>query len=191
MTFTLPHTITNCLGEKLTFLAIEQTPEGERVLVENWVQPGCGPVMHTHLQQDESLTVVTGKIGYALPGKEACYAGPGETVTFLRGVPHRFWNAGEEVLHCKGWIGPVHSIVFFLTAIFEAQNKSGKGQPEAFDGAYLMTRYKTEYEIMGIPRFVRKTIIPATFMVGRLLGKYRKFRGAPEPLPQMPSILAR
>ncbi len=190
MTISLPHTITNCLGEKLSFLAIENTPEGERVRVENWVQPGCGPIMHTHLQQDESLTVVEGRIGYEILGQAPQFAGPGETVTFLRGVPHRFWNAGDDILHCKGWVGPVHSIIFYLTAIFEAQNRSGKGQPEAFDGAYLMTRYKTEYEIVGLPGFVKKAIIPATYFMGRLLGKYRKFQDAPEPLPQLPSILA-
>ncbi len=96
------------------------------------------------------------------------------------GTPHRFWNDGEEVLHCKGWIKPANTIVFFLTAIYAAQNKSGKAQPEQFDGAYLVKRYSTEYDLPGIPKFVKKIIIPLIYYIGLLLGKYKQFKNAPE-----------
>jgi hypothetical protein len=59
-------------------------------------------------------------------------------------------------LRCKGWIFPANTIVFFLSSIYAAQNKTGTGQPEKFDGAYLMTRYKSEYDMPEIPRFVKK-----------------------------------
>ena len=182
MDFAYPHTIENCLGEKLTFQKVIQEPDGDRLIVENAVTPGSGPPMHVHWLQDESLTVVTGKIGYQIAGQNEQYAGEGETVLFKRGVPHRFWNAGTETLQCNGWIKPANSIVFFLSSIYAAQNKSGKGQPETFDGAYLMTRYAGEYDMVEIPRFVRKAIIPLTYQIGRLLGKYAHFAGAPEPL---------
>lgn len=56
--------------------------------------------------------------------------------------------------------------MFCLTAIYNAQNKSGKAQPEQFDGAYLMKRYATEYDLPQIPAFVKKVIIPATYYIG-------------------------
>lgn len=182
MTITYPHTIQNCLGEKLVFRELVPEPDGDRLLVENYVAPGIGPLMHTHWLQDECLTVVEGTIGYQVQGGEEQYAGPGETVLFERGVAHRFWNAGPGTLHCTGWIKPANTIVFFLSSIFEAQNKAGGPRPEMFDAAYLLTRYRREYDLAEIPSVVKKTVIPATYLVGRMMGKYKKFAGAPQPV---------
>ena len=182
MKFAYPHVIENCIGEKLIFKELQKEPDGDRLLVDNYVQPGHGPLMHTHWLQDESLTVVNGQIGYQVLGQPEQYAGEGETVLFKRGVPHRFWNAGPEILHCKGWIKPANTIVFFLSSIYAAQNKSGKAQPEQFDGAFLLTRYSTEYDLPGIPKFVKKIIIPLTYNIGKLMGKYKHFKDAPEPI---------
>lgn len=182
MNITYPHTISTHHGEKLIFHGTESSPEGERVLVENFVAPGSGPPIHVHWQQDESLTVVKGTIGYQVAGQPAQYAGIGQTIVFKRGVAHRFWNAGEEVLNCRGWVNPANSIVFFLSAVYAAQNKSGKPQPEAFDAAYLLTQYADEYDMVEIPFLVRKVIMPVTYQVGKLLGKYKHFQEAPTPL---------
>ena len=182
MNYILPHTIENILGEKLVFIASEKGELGDKLIVENFVDPGVGPVMHTHWLQDECLTVVKGRIGYQLKGGEEQFAGEGETVLFERGVAHRFWNAGVDELHCRGWIYPANNIVFFLSAIFDAQNKSGKAQPEIFDGAYLTTRYKSEFDLDEMPGFVKKVILPVTCFFGKLLGKYKHFEHAPAPV---------
>jgi mannose-6-phosphate isomerase-like protein (cupin superfamily) len=182
MNQTYPQTIENCIGEKLTFHQLIQEPDGDRLVVTNSVVPGSGPPMHVHWLQDESLTVVSGKVGYQVDGQAEQFAGVGETILFKRGVAHRFWNAGPELLECTGWIKPANSVVFFLSSIYAAQNKSGQAQPETFDAAYLLTRYASEYDMLEIPRFVKKVILPTTYQVGRLLGKYKHFDGAPEPL---------
>lgn len=182
MTIKYPHTIENCIGEKLTFQAVQKEREGDKVLVENYVTPGSGPVMHTHWLQDEALTVITGRLGYQVKGGPKQYANEGETVLFKRGTPHRFWNDGQEILHCKGWIQPANTIVFFLTSIYAAQNKSGTAKPEAFDAAYLMKRYSGEYDLPEIFGFVKKFIIPITYYVGALMGKYKHFNNAPAPV---------
>ena len=182
MNIVYPHTIQNCLGEKLTFVSVETGPDGDKVLVENQVHPHSGPPMHTHFMQDEELTVVSGKLAYQVLGQEPQLADVGDSVLFKRGIPHRFWNAGDDALICKGWIQPANSIVYYLSAIYAAQNKSGKAQPEAFDAAYLLTRYAREYDMAEIPVFVKKVIIPITYLIGRLLGKYKHFADAPTPL---------
>lgn len=106
MKLTYPHIIENCLGEKLIFRELLKEPDGDRLIGENFVSPGNGPAMHTHWLQDESLTVIKGKIGYKVQGQPEQFAHEGETVLFKRCVPHRFWNAGQEVLHCKAWVKP-------------------------------------------------------------------------------------
>jgi quercetin dioxygenase-like cupin family protein len=182
MTYQLPHTITNVTGETLVFKELVHEPDGDRLLVENYVVPNSGPPMHTHFLQEEALTVVTGRIGYQLQGQPEQYAGEGETVVFKPGIPHRFWNAGEDVLHCKGWVKPANTIVFFLSSVYAAQTKTGTDRPEKFDGAYLLTRYASEYDMAEIPKFVKKVILPATYYIGRLLGKYKHFENAPAPV---------
>lgn len=181
MNYQLPHTIQNPTGEKIIFQKIEQTPDGDRVIGESFCQPGCGPVMHTHFKQDEGLTVVSGKMGYQILGEEPKFVLPGESVVFKRGVPHKFWAEGEA-LHCTAWIQPANTIIFFLTSIYEAQNKSGSERPEKFDSAYLLTRYASEYDLVEMPGFVKKVIVPATYYMGQLLGKYKHFANAPEPV---------
>ena len=182
MKITYPHIIENCIGERLIFRELQKEPDGDRLLVENYVVPGSGPVMHTHWLQDEALTVVKGRLGYQVQGQPTQYASVGDTIVFKRGVPHRFWNDGQEVLHCKGWVKPANTLVFFLSALFAAQNKSGKAQPEQFDAAYLIKRYSGEYDIPEIPTLVKKTIIPLIYYTGKLLGKYDHFKDAPAPI---------
>lgn len=181
MEYKLPHTIENCIGEKLTFLEKVADGNSDMLIVENFVPPGVGPLMHTHFLQEEALTVMKGKIGYEVKGHEPRYAEVGETVTFAPGVPHRFWNAGDDTLHCKGYIKPANTIVFYLSSIYAAQNKAGSARPEMFDGAYLITKYRSEYDI-DAPWFVKKVIIPATYLVGKMLGKYKHFNNAPSPV---------
>ena len=103
MQLSYPHTIENCMGEKIIFHHIEREPDGDKVIVENFVTPGHGPLMHTHFLQDEQLTVVKGKLAYQVLGQEVKHASEGDTVLFERGTPHRFWNSGDEVLNCTGW----------------------------------------------------------------------------------------
>ena len=113
-----PLRIENCIGETLIFKAVQKERDGDRLLVENYVAPGNGPIMHTHWLQDESLTVVKGRLGYEIQGEPKKYIVEGETILFKKGIPHRFWNDGQEVLHCNGWVKPANTIVFFLTSIF-------------------------------------------------------------------------
>ena len=182
MSYQLPHTNENVIGEKLTFLRKEQGPDGEVLLCENYVQPGAGVPMHVHFLQEEALTVVTGRIGYQIKGEGPRFAEPGDSVVFAKGVAHRFWNAGEDVLHCTGYLKPANTIVFYLSSIYAAQNKAGSARPEMFDAAYLMTRYSAEYDMTDIPWLVKKIVVPITYFIGKLLGKYSHFKNAPEPV---------
>lgn len=182
MNFTLPYTIESGLGEKMIFKEIIKEPDGDKVIIEGTCTPKAGPALHVHFKQDEALTVVQGKMGCQILGQEPVYYSVGQTATFLRGVPHRFWNAGEDELVLSSWIKPANSIIFFLSTLYAAQKKTGTKRPEMFDAAYLMTRYKHEYDLPELPSFVKKVVMPATYLIGQLLGKYKKFDGAPKPL---------
>ena len=182
MKYTYPHTINNGGGEQLTFLQFIDNKEGGILEIENRVQPGAGPPMHVHHLQDESLTVIEGKIGAQVAGQSPTFHGAGETVTFTRGVAHRFWNAGEDILICRGWARPAYNIEYFLTEIYRSTKENGGEKPSAFDGAYLQSKYKSEFDLTEIPGIVKTLIFPIVLMIGKLAGKHRKFEGGPEPI---------
>lgn len=182
MSYSLPLTIKNCLGEELTFHRIEMQDGEEKLVIENYVAPGASPMVHTLHMQDECLIVLHGRLGYQFLGEEPKYATIGESVLFKKGTPHRFWNAGKDELNCYGWIKPVHNIIFHLTALFNSINESGTERPTQFDSAYLLQRYGKELDIPGIPKIVKSVLLPATYQIGKLTGKYKKFKDAPLPL---------
>jgi quercetin dioxygenase-like cupin family protein len=178
--YTYPHTIENGTGERITFSRKAGGAAGERLEAENVVKPGAGPPMHTHYLQEEVLTVQQGRIGYQRLGQPAQYAGPGETVRFGAGEPHKFWNAGEGDLLCTGYIDPILNVEYFLTEMF-ASVKRGGGRPDLFDMAFLATRYRNELAVLEIPPAVQRLVFPVMVALGRLLGRYRRFADAPPP----------
>jgi len=180
MNFTYPHTIDSGHGEVLTFLRRVNGPSGDLLEVENRVQPGAGPPMHVHYLQDEVITVVQGRIAAEVAGQEPTYHGSGETVTFKRGVAHRFWNSGNDVLIGKGYITPPDNIEYFLGAIFASIKNSRSGRPSLFDSAFLLTKYKSEFDMVEIPALVKTVVFPIVLMIGRIMGKGKKFRDAPK-----------
>jgi quercetin dioxygenase-like cupin family protein len=182
MVHVLPSVIENGQGERLEFLEVVQAPEGETLLVRNELQPGCGPIMHVHFQQEEALTVRDGRLGYQFEGEDPQVAGPGETVVFERGRPHRFWADGDAVLRCDGYLRPPHNVVWFLSEVYRSTAESGKGKPDDFDSAYLLGRYRNEYDMPAIPAPVRRLVFPILRMIGKFTGRFRRFEGAPTPI---------
>lgn len=174
-----PHTIDNGSGEEITFVQFVDDSTGGRVEIHNRIQPGAGPPMHVHFLQDESLTVVTGKLGAQIAGREPFFCGPGETVTFKRGEIHRFWNAGNDVMLCQGWAAPAYNLEYFLTQIYKSVKENGGHRPGVFDSAFLLSKYKTEFDMLEIPMFVKKVVFPLALVIGSLSGRNKKFEGAP------------
>ncbi len=178
----LPITIDNGHGEVIIFRGINHEPDGDKIFIEGRVQPNCGPVMHVHCKQDEHFHVVQGTMAYQIPGKDVAYLKPGESTTFMRNTPHKFWNSGEDELVLNSWAKPANNVVFYLSTLYSATKGQKTAQPDLFDGAYLNMKYKSEYGIVELPSFVKKVIIPITYYIGQLLGKYKKFKDAPKPV---------
>lgn len=177
-----PHTIDNGGGERLTFVRRIQDSTHDRLEVENLVKAGSGPPMHVHHHQEEALTVQQGRVGYQRLGEAPRFAGPGETVVFKAGEVHRFWNAGDDDLRCTGYIQPADNVEYFLTSMYESQRGNGGHRPDPFDAAFLARHYRSEFGIAEIPAPVQRFVFPLQVLVGRLLGKYRKYADAPAPV---------
>ena len=180
---TYPHTIDNGNGELLTFTGVTHGPEGERAGADGMAQPGAGPPMHVHYLQEEAARVVRGKLGYQVLGGEPQFAGPGELVVWPAGTAHKWWNAGNDELHMSGWCSPPDNVEFYLSTLFASTKAAGGRRPGLFDAAFLLTRYRTEFAMLELPAVARHVVIPVVYVVGTILGKYRKFKDAPPPIP--------
>lgn len=180
--YSYPHTIDDGAGERITFHRRVPDKAGDRLEVENVVAPAAGPPMHVHHFQEEVLTVRKGRIGFQRPGEPAKFAGPGETVAFRPGDVHRFWNAGEDELVCTGHIYPADNIEFFLGSLFESRRRNGGTRPNPLDVAFLVRRYRSEFGLAAVPAAVQRLVFPLLVALGTLLGRYRQYADAPEPL---------
>src|SRR5919112_3914868 len=123
--YSYPHTIDNGAGERTPSARRVPGAGGDRLEGENVVEPGAGPPMHVHYHQEEVFTVREGRLGYQRLGGPEQFAGPGETVVFPAGEPHRFWNAGDGDLRCAAQVEPADNLEYFLTEIFASTKRNG------------------------------------------------------------------
>ena len=86
----------NLLALGVRFLIGGGQTDGRFGLVEHPLPArSLGSPVHTHEHEDEYSFVLEGRFGVLL-GDEVIQAGPGDLVMKPRGVPHAFWNAGDE-----------------------------------------------------------------------------------------------
>jgi mannose-6-phosphate isomerase-like protein (cupin superfamily) len=93
-------------GLGTSYLVESDDTDGRFALLEHTIAPHtlAAPV-HTHTHEDEYSFVVSGRMG-AMVGDEVVEAGPGELVRKPRGVPHAFWNAGDEECRLLELVSP-------------------------------------------------------------------------------------
>ena len=80
--------------------------EGRFALIEHTIPPrALAAPMHAHEREDEYSFVLAGRLGAQI-GDEVVEAGPGELVLKPRGIPHAFWNPGDEETRVLEIISP-------------------------------------------------------------------------------------
>src|SRR4029079_8552323 len=79
---------------------------GRFALLEHTIPPrALAAPTHVHQHEDEYSFVLEGRVGVRI-GEEETVAGPGELVVKPRGIPHAFWNAGDEPARLLEIISP-------------------------------------------------------------------------------------
>ena len=93
-------------GLGVRFLIGGDQTGGRFALVEHPIAPrALAAPTHVHQHEDEYTLVLEGRIGVRI-GDEERVAGPGDLVFKPRGVPHAFWNAGDEWARALELISP-------------------------------------------------------------------------------------
>lgn len=166
-------------GETLTITKSAQETGGTITEFEGSEQPGIGPPMHVHFQQEEKVKIISGKMRVRTPQKEFSLT-EGQEYIFAPGEPHQFWNEGDTPMHYSGHVKPSHNYEYFIRSIYQSSNEANSDKPNPFDAAFLLTKYKSEMDMLVIPKPVKMILFPILLQIGKLTGRFKKYEGAPE-----------
>jgi mannose-6-phosphate isomerase-like protein (cupin superfamily) len=131
-----------------------------------------GPPMHVHYLEDEEGQVIAGRLS-ATVGGQRVEAGPGETVRLPKGVPHRWWNDGDEPLEFEGCTQPLVDLDRYLQAVFEIMNAGGPARPPLFYLAHAVLRHRRTQAVLVMPAPIQAVLFRIIVALGTILGRYR------------------
>ena len=164
---------------------------GQIVLtLDGTLPPGSsGPPMHVHFHEHEEGVVKAGTLG-AQVGKERVIVPTGGTAVLPAGIPHRWWNAGHDLLEFSGQVVPAVDLDRYLQAVFAVVNASSSGRPSIFHFAHILWRHRETQLLSAPPLAIQRIVLPVLLFVGRILGKYREsnWPGSPESCPGAPLV---
>ena len=160
-------------GEILRMRRVRQA-DGQVILMLEGTLPAHsgGPPLHVHFQEHEQGDVAAGTLG-AVVGNHEITAQTGEPVDLPAGIPHRWWNAGEDLLEFNGRVVPVVDLDRYLQAIFAVVNASKSGRPSFFYLAHILKRHRHTQELRAVPVAIQKIIFPVVLFIGHVFGMYR------------------
>ena len=131
-----------------------------------------GPPLHVHYYEHEEGTVVAGRLGAEVDGRQVQIE-VGGTVLLPMGSAHRWWNAGDETLVFEGVARPVVDLDLFFAAAFEVLNSGPANRPPRFYLAHLAWQHRKTQGVLFAPRWVQAIVVPLVVLLGTALGRYR------------------
>jgi quercetin dioxygenase-like cupin family protein len=122
---------------------------GRLSVLEHPLAPrALGSPIHTHRNEDEYSVVLEGVVAAQVAG-QVIEAGPGAVLVKPRGVPHAFWNPGDQPARLLEIISPA-GFEHYFTGL--ADILSGPGAPDTGQLAALADRYGLEVDLASIPQ---------------------------------------
>ena len=165
--------------------------EGELVFELRGTLPAhrSGPPMHIHHLEDEEGLVTAGSLSVEVGGQRLTVE-RGQTAQLPRGVPHRWWNDGDQPLAFEGCTRPAVDLDRYLQAVFEVMNAGEPNRPPLFYLAHVAVRHRRTQTVLIMPSVIQTVLFHALVVLGTLTGRYRgtewpgcpaRCAGAPNP----------
>ena len=144
--------VVHLLALGVRFMIEGKRTGGKFSLVEHPLPPrALGSPVHTHRNEDEYSYIAEGRVGLQV-GEEVIEARPGDLVFKPRGIPHAFWNAGDEPARLLEIISPAGFENYFRDL---APLLSAEPRDEAAIGE-VVSRYQLDIDFGTIPMLVEK-----------------------------------
>ncbi|HEY9456354.1 MAG TPA: cupin domain-containing protein [Gaiella sp.] len=176
-------------GETLVFRTTSGDTNGERVVVETFVEPnGAVAAAHVHPAQEERFEVLAGEVEFRL-GKRKLVAKPGDRVLVPAGTPHRFRNVGEETAHFVCEVTPAlgfEQLIETMFSLAEDGKVNKKGMPNPLRLAVIAKHHFGDVQLPFPPAWLQRLGLALGAPLGRLVG----YRPTYEPqAPKAPTAL--
>lgn len=110
-----------------------------------------GSPVHTHRNEDEWSYVLEGEVGVELGG-DTFVARPGDLVLKPRGVPHAFWNAGDEPARLLEVITP-SGFEHYFTRLGEVLVPGALPDEQLL--AQIAADHRLELDLASVPRLAQ------------------------------------
>jgi mannose-6-phosphate isomerase-like protein (cupin superfamily) len=127
--------------------------DGRFALIEHTIPPrALAAPMHTHERESEYSFVLAGRLAAQI-GDEVVEAGPGELVVKPRGLPHAFWNPGDEETRVLEIISPAGFEQYFADL---APELARRGEPDLQALAEIRARYDLTMDTASRERLIKE-----------------------------------
>lgn len=135
------------------FLVRSEQTDGRFALLEHTVPPrALAAPTHEHEREDEYSFVLRGRVG-AHVGDDEVEVGPGELLAKPRGIPHAFWNPGDEEARLLELISPGGFEQYFVEM---APLLAGGGPPDPEAVAEIRGRYRLGMDLSSIEPLIKQ-----------------------------------
>jgi quercetin dioxygenase-like cupin family protein len=160
-------------GERAVVRVGTEETGGDLLISELYVSPG-GRVAaeHVHPILDEWFTVLSGRVGFRIDGRESV-AEIGQRLHVSPGTVHDWWNAGEEEAHVVVEVSPAARFEEAISTTFglaRSGKTNDKGMPNLLQLALLSREFEDVLYFTSPPRAVQKVLFAVLAPVARLLG---------------------
>lgn len=174
-------------GERAVVRVGTEDSGGELLVADVYVRPaGAVAAEHIHPIIEEWFTVVRGRIGFRIDGRESI-AKQGERLYVPAGTAHDWWNAGDEEAHILIEISPGARFEVAITNMFglaQDGKTNSKGMPNLLQLVLFAREFDDVLYFTKPPRIVQKLVFGALSPVARFLG----YRGSyPEYVERGPT----
>ncbi|NYJ05732.1 cupin domain-containing protein [Petropleomorpha daqingensis] len=129
----------------------DDTAGGPAFVVHDLAPRALGSPVHTHTHEDEWSFVLSGAVGVEIGGRSSI-AWAGDLVLKPRGVPHAFWNAGDEPARLLEVITPGGFEQYFAAL---GEVLAVDGPPDLDRLAEVAARFDLEVDPTSVPRLAQ------------------------------------
>jgi quercetin dioxygenase-like cupin family protein len=174
-------------GERVVLRVGSAATGGRRLVADLYVRPG-GAVAgeHVHPTLAETFTVVRGRVGFRLAGREEI-AAPGRRLHVPPGQAHDWWNAGGDEAHVlvelETDVERFEAMILNMFNLARDGKTDPKGRPHLLQLALVAREFDDVIRLTRPPRWAQRLLFGVLAPIARARG----YRGSyPEYLNRGP-----
>jgi quercetin dioxygenase-like cupin family protein len=163
-------------GERITWVETAGSTGGELLAFDLRLRPGAAVAAeHRHVKQEERFRVSSGKIGLEIEGESRELLPADDEVSVAAGVPHRWWNSGEDEAVVRVELRPALDTETFFESFFGLARDSktnSKGIPGLLQIAVAFRDLGDSCpSLTKPPPSIQRVVFAALAPLGRMAGR--------------------